>query len=213
MAARERGNPEIARTFKRYGGVAEKKTDLFHALRALEQKQGKEDTGAHEPGGHPDYTVLLPPFGFYVEAKAGSENYFNLAEIAPKQREWLGRFAQISFLWLWMGDGRPNAKANPRHTWLIPWPHWLKVEDVLRSHGLRGLSYSQPHKVEHRTKGLSAIQLLAPYELTWAGDRAWDIPKQHPIWNYLLELTETFVPQCELSSTVEANGGQLPRVV
>ena len=157
--------------------------------------------------------MLVPPFGFYVEAKAGRDNSFSLAEIKPKQREWLGQYAKISFLWLWMGDGRPNAKVDPRRTWLIPWPHWLQIEDVLTAHGLRGLSFEKPHKVEHREAGLSAVQLLAPYELTWAGERAWDIPKKHPIWNYLLEQTESFAPEREPSSTVEVHGGQLPFVV
>jgi hypothetical protein len=213
MAARERGNPEIARTFKRYGGVAEKKTDLFNALRALELKQGKEDTGAYEPGGHPDYTVLFPPFGFFVEAKAGRNNNFALAEIAPKQRDWLGQYASISFLWLWMGDGRPNSKADPRRTWLIPWPHWLTIEGVLQAHGLKGLSFAQPHKLEHREAGLSAVKLLAPYELEWAGDRAWNIPKHHPIWDYLLEQAKSFGPRCERSTTEKVDNGQLPLVV
>jgi hypothetical protein len=189
---KERGNPEIVRTFKAIGGFAEKKTDLWHAVNALRFARGEVDTVDIEEGGHPDYTVLVPPFGFFVEVKSAATN-FPLADLSPKQRDWLDEFQSISWLWLFMGTAI-NARSAPRRAWLIPWPQWRRVEARLERHGLKGLPYDLPHRREHRDLGLSARQLLKRYALDWQGEGAWAIPAGHPFWTQALRHVGRFKP-------------------
>ena len=189
---KERGNPEIVRTFKAIGGFAEKKTDLWHAVNALRLARGEADPVDIEEGGHPDYTVLVPPFGFFVEVKSAATN-FALADLNPKQREWLDAFAHISYLWLFMGT-TINARTAPRRAWLIPWPQGRRVESRLMAHGLKGLPSDLPHRREHRALGLSADQLLRRFALEWQGSGAWSIPPQHPFWKHPQRLVRRFGP-------------------
>jgi hypothetical protein len=178
--ARERGNPEVARSFQAVGGFAEKKTDLWNALNALRHERGESGVLDVEPGGHPDYTVLVPPYGFFVEVKWAESN-FALADLAPRQREWLDTYRDISWLWLFMGTAI-NARERPRRAWLVPWRTWLVMEGRLAAAGLKGLPYSTPHRREHRAQGLSACELLQRYALEWAGAGIWTIPPAHPFW-------------------------------
>ena len=189
---KERGNPEIVRTFKAIGGFAEKKTDLWHAVNALRHARGEANNIDIEEGGHPDYTVLVPPFGFFVEVKSAATN-FALAEISPKQREWLDEFASVSFLWLFMGTAI-NARSTPRRAWLIPWPQWRRVETRLDAYGLKGLPSDTPHRRDHRDLGLSAQQLLRRFALEWQGNGAWGIPPLHPFWSHPQRLVGRFKP-------------------
>jgi len=194
MASRERGNPEVKRTFERLGGVAEKKQDLYHALRALGQLRGENDAGDHSAGGHPDYTVLLPPFGFYIEAKAGHNNRFDFDQIDEKQRNYLDLYAPISYLWLWMGEGRPTDNDNPRMAWLIPWKDWLDLEQLFAAHSRVSIPYEA-------ASGLDADTYLDAYKLTWVGKGCWDIPPKHPLWFRLTTEAREFAKKCELWST------------
>jgi hypothetical protein len=189
---KERGNPEIVRTFKAIGGFAEKKTDLWHAVNALRFARGEIDAIDIEEGGHPDYTVMVPPFGFFVEVKSAATN-LALAEITPRQRDWLDEFAAISYLWLFMGTSI-NARAAPRRAWLIPWPQWRRVEARLAAHGLKGLPCDLPHRRDHRALGLSAQQLLKRFALEWQGNGAWTIPPAHPFWKQPQRLVTRFKP-------------------
>jgi hypothetical protein len=189
---KERGNPEIARTFKALGGFADKKTDLWNAIHALRIVRGEADPVDVEPGGQPDYMVLMPPFGFFVEVKS-AENNFSFSELTPKQREWLAEFCDISWLWLFMGTSI-NARVNPRRAWLVPWRKWLGVEARVAPHGLKGLPYDTPHRREHRDLGLSACHLLRRYALTWNGAGLWDIPERHPFWSQPHRLVRRFRP-------------------
>jgi hypothetical protein len=189
---RERGNPEIVRTFKALGGFAEKKTDLWHAVNALRQARGDSATIDIEEGGHPDYTVLVPPFGFFVEVKSALIN-LPLADITPKQRDWLDEFESISWLWLFMGTAI-HARTHPRRAWLIPWPQWRRIEARLTAHGLKGLPYELPHRREHRGLGLSATQLLKRFGLEWQGNGAWTIPARHPFWSLAPRQVRRFKP-------------------
>jgi hypothetical protein len=189
---KERGNPEVARTFKALGGFAEKKTDLWNAIHALRLAQGQPDPVAIEPGGQPDYIVLLPPFGFFVEVKSAESN-FALSELSDKQREWLTTYADISWLWLFMGTAI-NSTTLPRRAWLIPWRKWLALEAKLAAHGLRGLPYDTPHRRAHRELGLSASSLLARYALAWTSAGVWDVPDRHPFWSQPHRLVRRFRP-------------------
>ena len=189
---KERGNPEIVRTFKALGGYAEKKTDLWHAVNALRLAKGAVEVVDIEEGGHPDYTVLVPPFGFFVEVKSAITN-FPLADLNPRQREWLDSFASISYLWLFMGT-TINARVAPRRAWLVPWPQWRRVEARLAAHGLRGLPCDLPHRREHRALGLSAERLLRRFALEWQGDGAWRLPPRHPFWTQPQRLVRRFKP-------------------
>ena len=189
---KERGNPEIVRTFKAIGGFAEKKTDLWNAVNALRLARGEVDTIEIEEGGHPDYTVLVPPFGFFIEVKSAATN-LSLAEISPRQREWLDEFAAISYLWLFMGTAI-NARTAPRRAWLIPWAQWRRVETRLAAHGLKGLPADLPHRRDHRDLGLSASNLLKRFALTWQGSGAWTIPPEHPFWSQPARLVTRFKP-------------------
>jgi hypothetical protein len=200
----ERGNPEVKRTFEYIGGIAEKKSDLHAALKAM----GKLKQSI-EPGGHPDYQWKVPPFGGWLEAKDAEEDNgvfnFKFAQIKPRQREWLNEWMTISWLWIWYGDVPPDRYKDParRRAYLIQWGSWLHLEHILQEAGLAGLAFLKPHALEHREAGLSAVQLLAPYELTWVGNQTWDIPPTHPFWKYPLTLTSLFVPRCEQLSTAE----------
>lgn len=189
---KERGNPEVARTFKALGGHAEKKTDLWNALHALHLAQGRPDPATVEPGGQPDYIVLLPPFGFFVEVKSADSN-FAFAELSDKQRDWLTAYADIAWLWLFMGT-TISARLLPRRAWLIPWRKWLALESRLAAHGLRGLPYETPHRRAHRALGLSACDQLSRYALTWNSGGAWDIPERHPLWSQPHRLVRRFRP-------------------
>lgn len=189
---KERGNPEIVRTFKAIGGFAEKKTDLWHAVNALRFARGDVGTIEIEEGGHPDYTVLVPPFGFFVEVKSAAAN-LPLAAITPKQRAWLDEFQSISWLWLFMGTAI-HARTNPRRAWLVPWSQWRRVEARLSAHGLKGLPYALPHRRMHRDLGLSAGQLLKRFALEWQGDGAWTIPPKHPFWTQAPRHVARFKP-------------------
>ncbi len=188
--ARERGNPEVVRTFRAVGGFAEKKTDLWNAIHAWRQAQGVEDNEDVEAGGHPDYIVLVPPFGFFVEVKSALAN-FPLAELTARQREWLGDYVDIVWLWLFMGTSI-GARERPRRAWLVPWRKWLAVEAQLGASGLKGLPYDQPHQRAHRDRGLSACQLLKRYALEWAGDGTWTIPASHVFWRRPHRLSARF---------------------
>lgn len=189
---KERGNPEIVRTFKALGGFAEKKTDLWHAVNAMRRAQGAVDSIDIEEGGHPDYIVLVPPFGFFVEVKSAAAN-FALADLTPKQRAWLDDFASVSYLWLFMGTSI-NARSAPRRAWLIPWPQWRRIETRLADHGLKGLPGELPHRREHRELGLSADHLLKRFALEWQGSGAWAIPAGHPFWAMPHRLVGRFKP-------------------
>lgn len=189
---KERGNPEIVRTFRAIGGFAEKKTDLWHAVNALRFERGEAEPIDIEEDGHPDYIVLVPPFGFFIEVKSAVAN-FALSEISPRQREWLDEYAAISYLWLFMGTAI-NARSTPRRAWLVPWPQWRRVEDRLAAQGLRGLPCDQPHRREHRELGLSAQTLLKHFALEWQGSGAWTIPAAHPFWSHPQRLVRRFKP-------------------
>ena len=190
---KERGNPEVARTFKALGGFAEKKTDLWNALHALRLAQGQPDVGPVAPGGQPDYIILLPPFGFFVEVKSAESN-FALAELSDKQRAWLNAYADIAWLWLFMGESR-QSRDLLRQAWLVPWRKWLGVEQRLANHGLRGLPYSTPHRRVHRDLRLSACDLLPRYVLAWnSAGGCWDIPDRHPFWSQPHRLVRRFRP-------------------
>jgi hypothetical protein len=162
-----------------------------------------------EAGGHPDYVWCVPPFGGYLEAKDadGKDGVFNFkfAQIETKQREWLNSWSTVSWLWIWYGEVPPDRFRDParRRAYLIQWPMWLHLEHILQEAGLAGLAFLMPKALEHREAGLTAVQLLAPYELTWVGNRTWDIPPSHPFWTYPLALVPLFVPRCEQSSTAE----------
>ncbi len=199
---KERGNPEIVRTFKAIGGFAEKKTDLWHAVNALRWARGEADSIDIEEGGHPDYTVLVPPFGFFIEVKSAATN-LALAEISPKQRAWLDDFQTISWLWLFMGTAI-NARLHPRRAWLVPWPQWRRVEARLTAHGLKGLPYDLPHRRAHRDLGLSACQLLKRFALEWQGSGAWTIPDRHPFWSQAHRYVSRFKPPRQRPTRVRA---------
>jgi hypothetical protein len=179
--ARERRNPGIPATFRSLGGFAQKKTDLWNAIRAMNQARGRPDPNAAgaEPGGQPDYLWLLPPCGGFIEVKDGGDN-FAFAAINTRQRDWLSEWADISWLWLFMGTGRAGSAG--RAAYLIDWPAWLAGEQQAAAHGLSGLAWRAPHRREHRAAGLSVEGLFTPCRLIWKGKNAWDIPAAHFFW-------------------------------
>jgi hypothetical protein len=212
----ERGNPEVKRTFEHIGGRAEKKTDLGNMLRAKHKLEGAPDKGGGEKGGHPDYHWMVPPMGGYVEAKAarrkdGAHN-FQFEQIELKQREWLNGWSAISWLWLWYGEVPPTYQRDParRRAYLIHWPMWLHYEKLLTEAGLCGLAFLQAHRLEHRQAGLQAVDLLAAHELTWAGDRTWDIPPTHPFWTVPLAQVSLFAPRCLHMLTPSGEAYEVP---
>ena len=162
-------------------------------VNALRFARGEVEPVEIEEGGHPDYTVLVPPFGFFVEVKSAAAN-LALSEISPKQREWLDEFASVSYLWLFMGT-TINARTSPRRAWLVPWPQWRRVETRLAAHGLKGLACDLPHRRDHRDLGLSAQQLLKRFALEWQGSGAWTIPPRHPFWSGPPRLVARFKPR------------------
>lgn len=175
---------EVYRTFVTgLGGYARKKTDIYHALKAMGRVVADQSES-----GHPDYTVILPPFGFFVEIK-GDEKNLAFDTIEPQQREWLDTFVPASWLWIFLGDGQPqwaDLSKRPRRAYLVEWAEWKSVERRLEAAGLAGLPY-KPHALENRELGLSAGELLADFRLQWVGGQGsrWSIPSNHPLWSHL----------------------------
>lgn len=177
---------EVYRTFTRIGGYARKNTDIMNAVRALKGQHVEGGTKS----GHPDYVILLPPYGLFIEVKGAAQN-FNFNEISPEQREWMNTFSTISYVWLFMGDGRVNGRERPRRAYLVPWEMWLGRESYVKGQGLAGLPYS-PHQLAHRNLGLDCHSILLPFELQWLGTSScWKIPHYHPLWGHLSHDTNT----------------------
>lgn len=190
--ARERSNPQPGRTFRRLGLFAEKKTDMYNALRGQRFAKGLPQQAPEtiEPGGHPDYTWLsLAGPGGFVEVKDGDDN-FNFAEIKPKQRDWLNDWLPISWLWLFMGTGRNGT--DQRAAYLIPWKSWLEIEEEARVWKLSGMAWQKPHQMSIREAGLSIDEMCAPHKLKWIGDNCWDIPETHCFWSLPIEQVSLF---------------------
>lgn len=192
--------PEVGQTFKSIGGYARKHTDIFNAVKYLAQKSGQSIEVSQSKSGHPDFTVLLPPYGFFVEVKVARSN-LPLSEISDEQRAWLSTFVPSSWIWLGIGRGNPNwaEPREPRRAYLVEWNYWLHMEDVLIQHGLGGVAYT-PHQVAHRSV-LSAGSLLRAYRLQWSSGR-WSIPNGHPLWSHLL--THSFVDKYQQEETEDA---------
>lgn len=165
------------------GAYAHKHSDIRYAVRALTGN----DIGSGK-SGHPDYTVIVPPFGFFIEVK-GADLNFPLDEISEAQRAWMDEFQMVSYIWLFMGDGRVNGTERPRKAYLVPWYAWIQIERKLFQHGLKGIPY-QPHSLEHRELGLSAHSLLGRFELQWDSGK-WRIPRRHHFWVGPLADTQT----------------------
>ena len=165
--------PEITDSFDKAGGFARKAHDAFYANDKGQLTTKENSTGVKRPSqkGIADHICLLPPLqGAAVEVKYAESN-FNLSEISDDQRQWLNDHESYSFIWLGMGL-RVGGKHLPRKTWLVPWAEWKRIEEVVKSHGLKGLSYA-PHRTDLR--GVTdAPVLLAPYELSYTNG-VWQI--------------------------------------
>lgn len=185
---------EITRTFRAYQGDAYKSIDAFKIQMMTGRRFVPQDRSrlATPEVGRPDYYAAIVPFNFWVEAKWAAEN-FGFDQIREEQRAWLTKHATGSWLWLFMGEGQAGSKLG-RHAWMIPWPAYQTIEATCLSHDLKGIAYHRPHKVEHRELGLSAMQLFAPYTLTWHGNGIWRFPNTHPIWSKPHEQIKHFHP-------------------
>jgi len=186
MGKGERANPEITATFNAIGGIACKKNDLGNSLRELNYQQHRPAYTGLESGGQPDYTVLLPPLGFYVEGKAGVDHYTRLPfdKFEPDQRAWLSAFPEIAYVWIWLGEEPPHLPGG-REAYLVDWPRWLALEQSIGR-------LSLPFEGEQ-----SARKLLPEYQLEWAGDDTWRILNTHPFWAQRVDAARFFYQQCE----------------
>jgi hypothetical protein len=180
--ANERGNSEIATTFAFYGGIARKIQDASYVGNTPNPNALRMPSR-----GQADYVAILPrgehgnALGLAIEAKAdrGSE-HIAFSAIEPDQRDWLDRHTLISWLWLWMGAGRPPLG---RTAYLIPWALWEHLRlDVEQTYGLKGLAWRNPHQLEHRQLGLSIHDRMQQHELQWQSGH-WLFPEGHIIWS------------------------------
>lgn len=200
----EKSNPEISRTFKAYGGEVRKSTDWhFVGPRVCPHcgKMSRPAGGTATPAaGDADYYVVLQGRGFFIEAKYDPQR-LSFDAFDANQRAWLDRHGDDSWVWIWLGAGRPNQKDDPRRAWLLRWQVWKIYEGVLQNWGLKGLPY-KAHQIEHQKKGLSAPDLLELFELTWAGDSHWEIPSRHPFRRARPLGPFFYVPDSEQATTV-----------
>lgn len=188
----EKGNPEIKRTFERLGAFAKKNPDL-RIWKVDADGYGHTDV---PETGHPDYTVIYPPFAFWVEAKDAERN-FEFSAISKEQREWLtlgpkelrGRYnwSKLCFLWLWMGKSLLD-KEYRRRAWLVSWSHWLAIEEKFTTSDMAGMPFMLAQSISNRQKGLCAVTQLGPHELIWGSDRSWIIPKDNEFWKVVESL-------------------------
>ena len=99
-----------------------------------------------------------------VECKAGNTS-FPFENFREDQRLWASNNPERpKWVWLCLGKNPVNAKKKPRRTYLFPYETLLLLEQEL---GRKSIPYACP--------------ALDRWELTWEGNRTWEVPCTHPI--------------------------------
>lgn len=100
--------------------------------------------GIKKQPGRPDLVVMNPRGpGFYVEVKvhrANKNTSFSFTEISEGQRRWLSEWEKVRSGGSYLALGVVGIR--PRRGYLIPWPMWLYVEELITP-----FQNSLPHEV------------------------------------------------------------------
>jgi len=151
-------------------------------------------SAVYPKGGRPDILVLHPISRTIVcEVKrfplpTGDDwraTSFPFSRIEENQRKWLSMWEAdggMSYIGLGMGHQRITSKVDRRRCWLVPWPHWLAVENQLTSAGQKSLPLALKPRLRKKVAlgKLTAINLLKPFELVWRNS-GWAFSNEHPL--------------------------------
>lgn len=181
---------ELGRLLRRHWFWPIVGTDAFKCEKCghvTRPKKGRPDIPNLNPSG-PSVVVEVKVF----PRDAGA---FPFARITPDQRQWLSNWnrdtARETYTGMYVGGaylgigtvtGKAGSKKSPRYLWLPPWDNWLEIEGRLREVGqvsLPLMSHRGQKKIIQEL-GLSALELLAPWQLVWEIGQ-WHLPPEHPL--------------------------------
>jgi hypothetical protein len=128
-------------------------------------------------------------FGGYIEIKSARGMSWDIRGWRDDQREWYANYCQPFhtplFIWLNIeGNKQINSKLDlksgkyPRKAWLVPAPAMLEVHHIMKDrYGQDTLPYHARSGINTlmQSEEFDAIRILSDYELTWLGNKTWDI--------------------------------------
>jgi len=166
MNERKNIQPEASATFRHgYGFQVDTTRDFMRCPRCYYSIFPDSVAGRFD-------TVIAYPvaFGqFYwgaVEVKNGTNTSLAFNRVDDKQIMWYHKKVELYDMWLWFSIGnRIGGKKHPRRTFLIPFELFLELKDSLDRKSI--------------PVGCEEIQ---EYELEWAGNKQWEIPAGHRLW-------------------------------
>lgn len=120
-----------------------------------------------------------------IEVKMGHTR-FPFADLKEHQRAgmkaWEDKHGELTWLFLQLGDHRPNSKNfGRRRCWLISLNTLGGIENLCNVYGLKSLPLSEhtTRRVKVRESKIYATNLLKNYELPWKKG-GWELPHDHP---------------------------------
>lgn len=209
----DKKQPDVTRLLHSLGVLTYSTTDAFFDA---------EGELRRPPRDKADLMGAINGHGFAIETKNFSVDGFRFSHWSEGQRHWAKHWcigvAQVDYwLALFMGNAPVNAKAGkgiePTRFWLYPYWKQLEIEQLLLPRVSLPYSEDSTHQLRVKALGLSAVTLLAHYEIRRYTDHPrqnynpvlplqspWRLPLMHPFFQKYIART---VPMYLVESEVD----------
>lgn len=128
----------------------------------------------------PDFVLFCIPIMVECKESNATGRWSWKEDIGPDGNRMIQRKRLDPDGWLYivLGEGKaPNGKG----AWLVPWSHWIKVEELLTVYNQASIPFENTKQLR------GGIELFNGYRLSWQ-DGIFIIPNLHPFWGVYSEL-------------------------
>ena len=174
---------ELTKMLHYYGAFVTKQEDKRfcpNCGREVYKPRESSEDGGQIKASKVDYLVQIKERATWIEVKWGKDS-FQFADkgmgLHQNQRLWMDYWELWGVpCWLFLGVGPGPAPAH-RHTWLIPWTQWLRIEAPTVELAMKSIPYKPTVRLISKT--MNCISLFAPWVLKWEKSIGWTIPENH----------------------------------